>query len=376
MEPMLDRVGKMADTELAKMRWALGLSGLLSIVFGVVIVVWPGISLLALTILFGAYTLATGVVGLYFSLTAEANGERGWLIVSSLLGIVVGITVLVWPDISALALLYVIGAYAIVLGILALGGAFWLPLGGGDTALMILSGLVSILFGIVMFAKPGDGALVTLALIAAFALITGISELVVAIGGKRLVEKDFPSARLWRRSRSHSRRTDQPKKRGRIPPPRGALLAVRAPAGRQVGSADRLRIRRRRSADRPMPRGSRFRDYFDYERPAPILIVYDGSPDAVRAIASAATLLGPPRHAVVLDIAPPITPAESLATISPVVPGNAFEELNSADAGRVAGRGAGDRALLGIRRGVAQPRSPPPPGRALADVADELDRRL
>jgi uncharacterized membrane protein HdeD (DUF308 family) len=82
----------------------------------------------------------------------------------------------------------VIGAYAVALGILAIGGAFYLPIDGGDTALMILSGLVSILFGIVIFARPGAGALVVLALIAAFALITGITELVVAIGGKRLVE--------------------------------------------------------------------------------------------------------------------------------------------------------------------------------------------
>jgi uncharacterized membrane protein HdeD (DUF308 family) len=102
--------------------------------------------------------------------------------------------VLVWPDISALALLYVIGAYAIALGIIAIGGAFYLPIDGGDTALMILSGLVSILFGIVMSAKPGAGALVALALIAAFALITGITQLVAAIGGKRLVVSDLKRA--------------------------------------------------------------------------------------------------------------------------------------------------------------------------------------
>jgi uncharacterized membrane protein HdeD (DUF308 family) len=194
MESIVDRVDKMADTQLTKMRWALGLSGLLSVALGVVILLWPGISLEALVILFGAYALATGVVGLFYSFSAQANGERGWLIFSSLLGIAVGIMVLVWPSISALALLYVIGAYAVALGILAIGGAFYLPIGGGDTALMILSGLVSILFGIVIFAKPGDGALVTLALIAAFALVNGITELVVAIGGKRLVESDLKRA--------------------------------------------------------------------------------------------------------------------------------------------------------------------------------------
>ena len=186
MESTFDRAAKTVETQLTKWRWVLGLNGVLSIAVGVVILAWPGISLFALTILFGAYSLATGVVGLAGALTGAARSERAWLVVTSLLGIAVGIIVLVWPDISALALLYVIGAYAVMLGILAIAGAFYLPIDGGDTALMALSGLVSILFGIVIFAKPGDGALVVLALIAAYALVNGITELVVAIGGKRL----------------------------------------------------------------------------------------------------------------------------------------------------------------------------------------------
>jgi len=90
MESVLDRVDKIADTQLTKMRLALGLNGLLSIALGVVILVWPGISVSALTILFGAYALASGAVGLFYSFTAEADGERGWLILSGLLGIAVG----------------------------------------------------------------------------------------------------------------------------------------------------------------------------------------------------------------------------------------------------------------------------------------------
>ena len=191
MESMFDSMSKTAQTQYTKARWALGLSGVLAIAVGVVILLWPGISLYALTILFGAYALAAGLVGLYYAFAPEAKEWRAWLVFSSLLGIAVGVAVLVWPQISSLALLYVIGAYAIVLGILAIGGAFRLPLDGGDTALVILSGAISILFGVVMFARPGTGALVTLALIAAFALVTGISELILAIGGKRLVEHDL-----------------------------------------------------------------------------------------------------------------------------------------------------------------------------------------
>ena len=174
------------ESQLTKVRWALGLSGALSIALGVVILVWPSISLFALVIVFGAYTLARGLVGLGAALNSGPVPGRGWLIVGSVLSIVVGALVFAYTDMSALALLYVIGAYAIALGIMTVGGAFWLPLDGRDSALLGVTGVVSILFGIVMFAKPGDGALVLLALIAAYALIVGAAELTVAIGGKRL----------------------------------------------------------------------------------------------------------------------------------------------------------------------------------------------
>jgi uncharacterized membrane protein HdeD (DUF308 family) len=185
---MLERAKDLSHTQFTKMRWALGINGALSIAFGVVILVWPGISLFALTIFFGAYVLANGVVAFAAALSGAVRRERGWLVVSALLGIGLGVAVLVWPGISALALLYVIGGYAIAFGFIAIVGAFWLPIDGGDTVLLILTGLVSILFGVVMFARPGAGALVVLAVISAFALVTGISQLVAGIGGKRLLE--------------------------------------------------------------------------------------------------------------------------------------------------------------------------------------------
>jgi uncharacterized membrane protein HdeD (DUF308 family) len=191
MDSIVEQAGKLVGTELKRVRWALGINGVLSIAFAVVILVWPGLSLYALTILFGAFTTANGVVGLGTVISGRVKEGRGWLVLTSLLGIAVGVMVLLWTNISALALLYVIGAYAVALGIITVGGAFWLPLDGGDRGLLTLTGFVSILFGIVMFAKPGDGALVLLALIAAFALVRGFSELVVAIGWKRLLERDI-----------------------------------------------------------------------------------------------------------------------------------------------------------------------------------------
>src|SRR5581483_7475890 len=167
----------------------LGLHGLASAVVGVIILAWPGVSVYALTIVFGAYTLATGIVEFGTAFTARAKEVRGWLIVRGILGVAVGVLVLAWPGISALALLYVIGAYAVAFGIIVAAASFQLPLEGRDTASLVLLGLASIVFGIVIFAKPGAGALAVLALIAAFALVTGVSELVVALAGEKLLER-------------------------------------------------------------------------------------------------------------------------------------------------------------------------------------------
>jgi uncharacterized membrane protein HdeD (DUF308 family) len=188
MSSILEQARHAADSQINRVRWSLGLSGALSVALGAVIIIWPSISLYALVILWGAFTAANGVVGLFAAASGRIKQGRGWLVLWSLLSIAFGVAVLAYTNIGALAFLYVIGAYAVSLGIIAVGGAFWLPIDGGDRAVLALTGLVSILFGVVMFAKPGDGALVLLALIAAFELITGISQLVVAIGGKRLLE--------------------------------------------------------------------------------------------------------------------------------------------------------------------------------------------
>lgn len=186
MGSMLEEATQTVETQLTKLRWAIGINGALSLALGAVIIIWPSISLFSLVIVFGIYALARGVVGLVTAIGNSDLSGRGWLFVSSLAGIALGVIIFADTGISALALLYVIGVYAVVLGAAAIGAAFVLPLSGGDSALLGLTGVVSIAFGVVMFAKPGDGALAVLALIAAYAIVTGVAELIVAIGGKRV----------------------------------------------------------------------------------------------------------------------------------------------------------------------------------------------
>ena len=132
----------MENTQVTKVRWALGVRGALSIALGVRrSSSGPGISLVALTIVVGIYVLANGLTELGYAFTADGKNRRGWFVFSGLLGIAFGVMVLAWPDILSLALLYVIGVYAIMIGILAIGASFQLPLDGRDSALMILGGL-------------------------------------------------------------------------------------------------------------------------------------------------------------------------------------------------------------------------------------------
>jgi uncharacterized membrane protein HdeD (DUF308 family) len=194
MDSFVERAEKATSKEINRVRWTLGINGLLSLAFGVVIIIWPGISLEALTIVFGLYAAISGVVALSGVLSGLVKQGRGWLVLWGLVSIAVGVFAFVRTDLSALALLYTIGAYSLAIGVITVGGAFWLPLERSDRAMFAFTGLVGILFGIVMFAEPGGGALVLLALIAALALVRGVAELVVAIGGKRLVESEIKRA--------------------------------------------------------------------------------------------------------------------------------------------------------------------------------------
>ena len=176
------------ERTLARMWKTMALSGVIAIAFSIAILVWPSISLSVLIGLFGAFALVSGVTTLAgaFGVTMPANRRTG-LVVQGLLGIAVGVVVFVWPSLSALGLLYAIAAWAIASGILELGLAFNLPITGSRALLLGLGGLLSIAFGVIMFAEPGAGAVALLALIAAFLLVSGVMQITYAIELRRVV---------------------------------------------------------------------------------------------------------------------------------------------------------------------------------------------
>jgi uncharacterized membrane protein HdeD (DUF308 family) len=190
---------KEGEQALARIWKITAFRGVVAIAFAIVILVWPNVGLTTLIALFGAFALVSGVATIAgaFNLPLR-GGRRAWLAFEGLLGIAVGVVVFVWPDLSALGLLYAIAAWAIAMGAFEIILAFVLPLSGGRSLLAVLGGLLSVAFGVIMFGHPGAGAVALLALIAAFAFVTGVMQIAFALELRRVV------AELEQRVRPHA----------------------------------------------------------------------------------------------------------------------------------------------------------------------------
>jgi len=160
---------------LARNWWLFLLRGLAAIAFGVLSLIWPGLSLVTLVLLFGAYSLADGVFALAAAIVGRGNAElRWWLALVGLLGIAVGIATFLWPGLTALTLLYFIAGWVVATGLLQIIGAIELRKAIENEWWLILDGALSVLFGILLFVMPGAGALALIWLIAFFAIAFGI----------------------------------------------------------------------------------------------------------------------------------------------------------------------------------------------------------
>lgn len=159
---------------LAQNWWLLLLRGLFAIVFGVLGLCWPGITLLTLIIVYGCYAIADGLLALVTAFRKDRPASMGWLIFIGLLGIAAGLLTFLLPGITALFLLFIIGGWSVAHGIFTIIGAIQLRKEIRHEWLLILSGAVSVLFGIMIIASPGPGAVVLLWMIAAYAVAFGI----------------------------------------------------------------------------------------------------------------------------------------------------------------------------------------------------------
>lgn len=166
---------------LARNWWAIALRGIIAILFGLAAFFWPGLTLFALVFLFGAYALVDGVLSLLAAFRAAEHHTRWWpLLIVGLVGIAAGLLTFFYPGVTAIALLYIIAAWAIITGIFQIIAAFQLHREISNEWLLGLSGLAAIVFGILAMLMPGAGALAIVWLIGIYAVIFGLLQLGLA----------------------------------------------------------------------------------------------------------------------------------------------------------------------------------------------------
>lgn len=159
---------------LAKNWWLLLLRGIAAIIFGLLAFAWPGLTLLTLILLYAAYALVDGVLAIIAAITGGASGSRWWLAIVGLLGIAVGLVTFLTPGLTALVLLFFIAGWAIATGVLQIIGAITLRKEIDNEWLLILGGIISVLFGVSMMFAPGAGALALVWVIGAYSVVMGV----------------------------------------------------------------------------------------------------------------------------------------------------------------------------------------------------------
>ncbi len=159
---------------MGRMWWLVLLRGLAAIVFGILAWANPGLTLITLVLFWGAYALVDGVAALIGGWQTKDSGKPMWQVVLvGIVGIAAGIFTFVQPGVTAVALLILIAAWAIVNGVFEIAAAIRLRKEIENEWLLILSGVLSVVFGIFMIANPGAGAMAVLWLIGVFAIAYG-----------------------------------------------------------------------------------------------------------------------------------------------------------------------------------------------------------
>ena len=161
---------------LARNWWLLLLRGILAVLFGLMAFAWPALTLVTLVLLYGAYAFVDGLTAIWVAVSSRAWG----LLFFGILGLIVGVYTFFYPGVTAIVLLYLIAAWAFVRGIFEIVTAIQLRKEISYEWALILSGLISIIFGIVLVSNPGAGALAMVIVIGAFALMFGVMTIVLA----------------------------------------------------------------------------------------------------------------------------------------------------------------------------------------------------
>lgn len=184
----------MIDVIARNWSWVL-LRGLVALIFGLLTMFNPGIALITLVLLYGAFAFADGVFEVV-SVIANRGREPHWVavLIAGLAGILVGIITFVAPGVTATVLLLLIGAWAVITGVLEITAAIRMRREISGEWWLMLAGVLSVIFGVLLFARPAAGALAVVLWIGAYAIIVGIVRIALAFRLRSWSSHQMPQA--------------------------------------------------------------------------------------------------------------------------------------------------------------------------------------
>jgi uncharacterized membrane protein HdeD (DUF308 family) len=175
--------------------WVLVLRGVLALVFGVLVLAWPAMTLVLLVAMFSAYALLGGAVSVAGALKARHTDRKWWqLLLLGIVSLAAGVAALIFPVLTMLVLVLVMGANALFTGALDIAIAIRLRKVMKGQWLLALTGLLSIAFGVIVFAFPGAGALVMVWLISFYSVLSGVLLLWLGVSTRRAARLDMPAS--------------------------------------------------------------------------------------------------------------------------------------------------------------------------------------
>jgi uncharacterized membrane protein HdeD (DUF308 family) len=183
------------ELSLARFWWVLLLRGVLAILFGVMVIIWPILWWALVVASFAAYALLDGAFAIAAALTGRGAGHGWALLLEGMIGITAGVLTLFWPVVTGLALLWFIAAWAIATGVFEVVAAIRLRKEIAGEWLLALSGILSVLFGVALFILPAEGALALAWLIAAYALTFGVLMVALAFRLRALARQTLAIVR-------------------------------------------------------------------------------------------------------------------------------------------------------------------------------------
>jgi len=179
--------------QLVRNWWVPVLRGVLGILFGFLVFAYPRTTVEVFVYLFGAYALLDGVIAL--ALAFDASRGRGWLVLSGIAGIAAGILTFMYPSITAVALVYIVAAWAIITGIFEIAAALEWRKVFSDMWMLGLAGVLSIILGVLLFSYPGQGLLAWAYLIGIYAIVYGVLYIVAGFRLKSFQPSQTTSSR-------------------------------------------------------------------------------------------------------------------------------------------------------------------------------------